>query len=226
MSTLLVLKDINKHYVTPGGNIPVLKNVNLTVMAGETIAIVGPSGSGKSTLLNIIGALDVPSAGSIDFDGKALLQLNDKQQAALRNRRLGFIFQLHHLLPQYTVWENVLLPALAGGTVDESCNRARQLLERVGLNARIHHKPSQLSGGEQQRVAVVRALVNNPQLVLADEPTGSLDQKTADNLVQLLVELNAEQQTTLLMVTHSQHLAQRMQKILTLDNGDLKEASL
>ncbi len=221
---LLELINIAKHYDLPGGlNAPyVLKDVALQIAAGESVAITGPSGSGKSTLLNIIGALDRPTSGRVLLEGRNLSQLNEKELATIRNREIGFIFQLHHLLPQYTVLENVLVPTL----VDKSRSKeaevtARRLLERVGLEDRLFYRPGRLSGGERQRVAVVRALINNPKLLLADEPTGSLDHATADNLAQLLVELNSEEGVTLILVTHSLELAERMERVLELRDGKL-----
>ena len=194
--------------------------------AGDSMAILGPSGSGKSTLLNIIGALDRPTSGQVRIKGKDLSELDDRELAVIRNRELGFIFQLHHLLPQCTVIENVLIPTIPSVSAGESVNlreRAKNLLKRVGLEERIDYFPGQLSGGERQRVAVIRALINQPILLLADEPTGSLDQHTAQNLGHLLVELNREQNTALIVVTHSERLAQEMQKSYQLRNGRLEQ---
>ncbi len=224
---LLELINIAMRYGTPNGAadaLYVLKDVTLQVDSGESVAITGPSGSGKSTLLNIIGALDRPTAGRVLLNGKDLSQLSDDELAAVRNRQIGFVFQLHHLLPQYTVLENVLVPTLADAsrsTGDDAESRAHRLLERVGLKARLSYRPGQLSGGERQRVAVVRALINNPRLLLADEPTGSLDRASADNLAQLLVELNREEGVTLIVVTHSLDLAARMARVLELKDGVL-----
>ncbi len=224
---LLELINIARQYGTPNGTADapyVLKDVTLRVDSGESVAITGPSGSGKSTLLNIIGALDRPTAGRVLLNGKDLSQLNDDELATVRNRQIGFVFQLHHLLPQYTVLENVLVPTLADAsrsTGDDAESRAHRLLERVGLEHRLSYRPGQLSGGERQRVAVVRALINNPRLLLADEPTGSLDRAAADNLAQLLVELNREEGVTLIMVTHSLDLAERMARVLELKDGVL-----
>lgn len=192
-------------------------------MAGESVAIVGPSGSGKSTLLNIIGTLDHPTDGRVLLDGTDLSQLDDKKLAKIRNSQIGFIFQLHHLLPQCTVWENVLVPTLVeSDRCGRSEARAHRLLKRVGLEERLSHRPGQLSGGERQRVAVVRALINNPKLLLADEPTGSLDHSSADNLAQLLVELNREEDVTLIVVTHSLPLTESMDRVLKLRDGEIK----
>lgn len=220
---LLELRDIAKHYDLPDTSY-VLKDVTLQVASGESVAITGPSGSGKSTLLNIIGALDRPTSGSVLLEGRDISQLSDGELARIRNRQIGFIFQLHHLLPQYTVLENVLVPTLASASRssgDDAEARALRLLERVGLVPRLSYRPGMLSGGERQRVAVVRALINNPKLLLADEPTGSLDSAAASNLAQLLVELNREEGVTLILATHSLDLAERMARVLELRNGTL-----
>ena len=202
--SLLELSGIVKSFV--GVEKPVLRGVNLSLGAGEMAAIVGPSGSGKSTLLNIIGTLDTPDRGSITLDGTSLVGLDEKALARVRSQKLGMIFQLHHLLPQCTVLENVLIPTLAEGPLQRQEppeTRAKRLLERVGLADRLKHRPGQLSGGERQRVAVVRALLNEPKLLLADEPTGALDQDSANNLTDLLIELNKEEGVALLVITHS-----------------------
>jgi predicted ABC-type transport system involved in lysophospholipase L1 biosynthesis ATPase subunit len=219
---LLELSGITKQYDASTGAPPVLRGVDLQVEAGESIAIVGPSGCGKSTLLNIIGTLDRPTAGSVRLDGTDLAGLDADELAALRNRSIGFVFQQHHLLPQCNALENVLVPTLAGGA--DRTERARELLARVGLAERMSARPGRLSGGECQRVAVVRALINEPRLLLADEPTGSLDGASADSLADLLGELNAEQSVTLIVVTHSPDLAQRMQRLLELRDGRLGPA--
>ncbi len=223
---LLELDHVRKTYPAPGGGAPVavLGGVSLQLAAGEAIAIVGPSGSGKSTLLNILGALDRPTEGRALFAGRDLGALKENELAAVRNREIGFVFQQHHLLPQCTVWENVLIPTLtAPGELRTSAAlaRAERLLERVGLKARLAHRPAQLSGGECQRVAVVRALVNQPKLLLADEPTGSLDHANAQSLGQLLLELNREEGVALVLVTHSRELAARLPRVLELRDGVL-----
>jgi len=218
----LKVTDVTKRYGGPGGaGEEVLRGVSLCVREGESVAVVGPSGSGKSTLLNIIGALDRPTSGTVTLDGQDLSGVADRELARIRNRRIGFVFQLHHLLPQCTVLENVLIPTVVA---DESLRadapaRARRLLQRVGLADRMSHRPGQLSGGERQRVAVVRALINHPALLLADEPTGSLDRARAAELADLLVELNGADGVTLLVVTHSESLAERMGRVLTLADG-------
>jgi len=229
--TIFELVDVAKRYETggPDGGPEVLRGVNLRVAAGESLAVVGPSGSGKSTLLNLIGGLDRPSGGRVLFEGRDLADLNDADLARFRNRRIGFVFQLHHLLPQCTVLENVLVPTLVGGDgaeKEEALLRAERLLARVGLGDRLTFRPGRLSGGERERVAVARALVNRPALLLADEPTGSLDRRTAENLMALLAELNAEEGVTLVVVTHAETLAARMGRTLELEDGVLvpKEA--
>lgn len=217
MKKRVEVHEISKGY---GPATSVLNGVSLEVGSGESVAIVGESGCGKSTLLNIIGSLDDPDGGRIQVDGKDLSALNEKELAAFRNERIGFIFQLHHLLPQCTVLENVLIPSLIQSGSAEA--RALKLLERVGLSDRINHRPGELSGGERQRVAVVRALINQPVLLLADEPTGALNEAGASELLDLLLELNREEGLTLIMVTHSMPLAQRLDRVLTLSNGMLK----
>jgi lipoprotein-releasing system ATP-binding protein len=224
---ILKLESVGKSYPSAGGELPILSGVSLELSAGESLAIVGPSGSGKSTLLNIVGTLDRPSTGRVVIDGQDVTGLDELALADLRNRKLGFVFQGHHLLPQCSVLENVLVPTLA--SKDRAARaaapaRARQLLERVGLGARLDHRPGQLSGGERQRVAVVRALINQPKLLLADEPTGALDRASAGNLAQLLIELNREQSVTLIVVTHALDLAAKMRQVLTIDSGRLVEA--
>jgi len=223
---LLELDSVSKRYDAPGAaESPwVLKDVSLRVTAGESLAIVGPSGSGKSTLLNIIGTLDRPTSGRVLLDGRDLSAPREAELAALRNREIGFVFQLHHLLPQCTALENVLVPTLVGGTrnaSEDAETRAIGLLKRVGLGERMTYRPGQLSGGERQRAAVVRALINRPKLLLADEPTGALDRASADQLGGLLVELNREQGVTLIVVTHSIELASRMGRVLELRSGGL-----
>jgi len=223
---LVELHGVEKSYPSPAGGpaAPVLLGVDLHVAPGESLAIVGASGSGKSTLLNIIGTLDSPSAGRVRLCGADPAALGERELAALRSREIGFIFQLHHLLPQCTALENVLVPTLAAGRAgrrEAPEARARRLLERVGLGKRLGYRPGQLSGGERQRVAVVRALVNEPRLLLADEPTGSLDRASADDLGELLVDLNREEGAALIVITHSVALAQKMGRVLELRDGRL-----
>jgi lipoprotein-releasing system ATP-binding protein len=222
---LLELKGVSKDY----GDGNVLRDVDLRLDRDEAIAIVGPSGSGKSTLLNIVGTLDRPTSGTVFFDGDDLLRLQADEIASVRNRKIGFVFQLHHLLPQCTILENVLMPTLASaakGRNDEAHARAERLLDRVGLRPRKLQRPGQLSGGERQRAAVVRALINQPKLLLADEPTGSLDRASAENLRDLLVEVNRDQGVALIVVTHSLELADHFGRIYEMRSGSLVEQKL
>ena len=241
--TLLALEGVHKSFPAPAGGAPieVLRGVNLTVRAGESLAVVGPSGCGKSTLLSLMGALDRPTRGRVLLDGRDLGTLGERERAAVRSLRVGFVFQLHHLLPQCTVWENVLVPVLAlprggrsaGGTVPpgeafggEAAEtpelRARRLLERVGLGGRLAHRPAELSGGECLRAAVARALINRPALLLADEPTGSLDEDTAGRMADLLAALNLEEEVSLVVVTHSAAMAGRLARRCRLVRGILE----
>ena len=227
--TLLKLSDVTKRYapVEEAAAPDVLRGVSLSIVAGESLAITGPSGSGKSTLLNIMGTLDAPTSGRVVLDGQDLAGMDETQQARLRNEQIGFVFQLHHLLPQCTAYENVLIPTLVRGhrvRGEDADVRARRLLERVGLDTRLRHRPGELSGGEQLRVAVVRAMINEPRLLLADEPTGSLDAGSAKRLADLLVELNREEAITLIVVTHSVVVAERMQRRFEMRDGLLTAA--
>jgi len=221
-SIVLKLEDVHKQYESADRDpVPVLRGISLIVQRCDSLAIVGPSGSGKSTLLNILGSLDSPTRGSIRLDGEELAHLPEQRLAAIRSQKIGFIFQSHHLLPQCSVLENILVPALAatGRAPASAVERAKQLLERVGLGHRLTHQPAQLSGGECQRVAVVRALINRPSLILADEPTGALDHSTAESLADLLVELNRDEHVTLVVVTHSEELAAKMGTTHQLQDG-------
>jgi lipoprotein-releasing system ATP-binding protein len=225
---MLELINVEKSFPSPAetGSLAVLKDITLKVQKGISLAIVGPSGCGKSTLLNIIGALDRPTAGRVLFDGRDLAKTDDIELAAIRNREIGFVFQLHHLLPQCTVLENVLVPTLAEknrASHKEARQRAVNLLERLGLKDWLLHRPGQLSGGQRQRVAVVRALINQPKLLLADEPTGSLDEHAAQNIAELLVELNQSEKVTLILATHSIRLAENMGRVMELNNGALTD---
>ncbi|MCX7393750.1 MAG: ABC transporter ATP-binding protein [Planctomycetales bacterium] len=222
MPSTLDVRQLQKDYTTADGSLSILRGLDLSMDPGEALAITGPSGSGKSTLLYLIGALDTPSAGTVTLAGQDPFQLNESQQAQFRNRQIGFIFQDHHLLPQCTVLENVIIPTLVG-VQDNAEIRARELLTRVGLAERIGHRPSQLSGGERQRVAVCRALINRPTLLLADEPTGNLDRSTAAVIGSLLLDLNREQKTLLICVTHSLDLAERFPRHGQLKDGKLVE---
>ena len=217
---LLKLDKISKSYSV---NRTILDQLDLEINAGDRIAIVGPSGSGKTTLLNMIGTLDRPDAGKMYFQNQDLSVYTDQQLASFRNEQIGFVFQMHHLLPQLTLLENVLLPTLANKNLrgKASMDHAQHLIARMGLTGVAHQKPSQLSGGECQRTAVARALVNHPGLILADEPTGALDHQSAYNLTDLLVELNKEEGVTLIVVTHSMDVANKMDRIYSLEDGKL-----
>ena len=206
---MLTVADVTKDYPTPTGPLRILENVSFSMTPGESAAIMGPSGSGKSTLLYILGALDRPTSGTVTVGGDDPFTLNANGLAAFRNRRIGFVFQEHALLPQCSVLENVLVPTLVGTPDPEATTRARALLERVGLGSRLGHRPAQLSGGEKQRVAIARALIRQPQLLLCDEPTGNLDATSADAVATLLFELHEAQKTVLVVVTHSDALAAR-----------------
>jgi ABC-type lipoprotein export system ATPase subunit len=226
MEPFLILRGVAKSYqsVVNGPAVSVLHAIDLQMQRGESLAILGPSGSGKSTLLNIIGTLDRPTRGQVFLDGQDLARLDEAQLADVRNRQIGFIFQAHHLLPQCTVLENVLVPTLVlqdAQSRQSAPERARRLLERVGLSTRWHHRPGELSGGERQRVAVVRGLINQPGLLLADEPTGALDRAAAEELARLLVQLNTEERVTLIVVTHALDLAGKMGRRLQLTDGRL-----
>ena len=221
----LVVDSLCKEYPTRGEPLVVLRNVSMELTAGENVAILGPSGCGKSTLLHVIGTLDQPTSGTVTLDGQNPFDLDEAALARFRNAHIGFIFQDHHLLPQLTVLENVLIPALAGGKPDpESVQRARALIDRVGLADRLDHRPAELSGGERQRVGIARSLIRKPKLLLADEPTGNLDQTNAHTVAELLLELQQQEETMLVMVTHSHALASRLQRQLQLDGGELKPA--
>jgi lipoprotein-releasing system ATP-binding protein len=206
---VLIVADLTKDYPTPAGSLRILEGVSFSMAPGEAAAIMGPSGSGKSTLLYILGALDRPTGGQVTLGGENPFTLDGTALAAFRNRRIGFVFQDHALLPQCSVLENVLVPTMVGESDREAPARARALLERVGLGARLDHRPAQLSGGEKQRAAIARALVRQPQLLLCDEPTGNLDAESAESVASLIFELHAAQQTVLLAVTHSEALAAR-----------------
>ena len=219
---ILELAGVTKSYASPEGvETQVLRGIDLTLSKGESLAIAGPSGCGKSTLLNIIGTLDRPSSGRVVLDGRDVSALAETQLAAVRSQVIGFVFQLHHLLPQCSILENVLVPTLVVKEPGDAEARARALLERVGLSHRLSHRPGQLSGGECQRAAVVRALINRPKLLLADEPTGSLDRGSAEALAKLLGELNREEGVALIYVTHAADLAARAGRVLELQDGRL-----
>ncbi|MDD4101126.1 MAG: ABC transporter ATP-binding protein [Kiritimatiellae bacterium] len=222
MGAEVAVENVTRAFAVPGRDpVAVLCGVTMRVNAGESVAVTGPSGSGKTTLLQLIGALDIPDSGSVLVNGRDLGGLDERASSLLRNREIGFVFQAHHLLPQLTALENVLVPAWGGDASAGYAERAGQLLDRVGLAERAHHFPGQLSGGERQRVAVARALVMRPGLLLADEPTGALDHATAGGLIDLLLRLNSEEQTTLIVVTHSADCALRMGRRVELRDGVL-----
>jgi len=217
---LIRVNDVYKHYMRLHAEIEVLRGVQMEIAAGEMVAIVGPSGAGKSTLLHLLGGLDQPSSGTIHYDDRALHQLREEELADFRNRHIGFVFQFHHLLPDFSALENAMMPALIQHrAVHEARRDAQQLLSDVGLGDRLHHRPGELSGGEQQRVAVVRALVNAPDVVLADEPTGNLDQAMGQSLQQLLRRLNKERGHTFIIVTHDREFAAQMDRAISLVDG-------
>jgi lipoprotein-releasing system ATP-binding protein len=220
MSNFFEAKDIYKSYGQGMSRVDVLNGISLAIGEKDTIALVGASGAGKSTLLHIMGALDRPTSGQILFKGKDIFQLNDAMLASFRNRSIGFVFQFHHLLPEFSALENVMMPALIGGMKREEAKElASNLLEDVGIGHRLSHKPGELSGGEQQRVAIARALVLSPPLLLADEPTGNLDTKTGEEVHALLSEIHEKKGITLVIVTHNENLAARMKKIVRLVDG-------
>ncbi len=220
--SIISCRDLKKSYHDGHNVLHVLRGIDLTITRGMRIAIVGPSGSGKSSLLQLLGGLDVPSSGQVLIQGTDWQSLSEHRRCLLRNQQLGFVYQFHHLLPEFTALENVALPGLlANRSSDEALHRAQTILTEVGLGARLEHKPSQLSGGERQRVAIARALVQQPACVFADEPTGNLDQKTAAHIFDAMLDLNQRYQTALVVVTHDLNLAARMDKVLTLNSGQL-----
>jgi len=224
----LEVRDLEKEFVTPRQRLQVLRGITFDLAAGDAVAITGPSGSGKSTLLQILGTLDEPTAGEVRIGDQQPFRFSEPELARFRNQHIGFVFQDHHLLPQYSALENVLIPTLAGDAKHSGSNtreRALELLERVQLSHRKDHRPAELSGGERQRVAVARALINNPGLLLCDEPTGSLDQNTAEAVSDLLLELHGGEPRILVVVTHNLELAERFTRRLVLKSGELEEGS-
>ena len=225
MSPRLIAENLHKGFETgSGGRLEVLRGVSLTVNAGEVVAVIGDSGTGKTTLLHLLGALDQPDQGTVSYDGQDIFQHNDDLLSRWRNHSVGFVFQFHHLLPEFSALENVAMPALIGGeALRKAQQRATILLEQLGLQSRLSHRPSELSGGEQQRVAVARALMNQPALVLADEPSGSLDTKTAGVLHEELLNLSRTHNQAFLIATHNPALSELCDRILVLEDGWLKE---
>ena len=216
--------NLGKTYAEGKLHTPVFDGLDVAIAPGETVAILGVSGAGKSTLLHLLGGLDTPTSGEVYVAGQKMSALSNAARGQLRNKALGFVYQFHHLLPEFTALENVMLPVLLGGAdVDEANSRAKDLLEAVGLGHRLAHKPGELSGGERQRAAVARALVNKPACVLGDEPTGNLDEKTAAGVFALMLELNRAQKTSLVLVTHDRSLARRLDRVMELHEGKLRE---
>ena len=224
-SISLAVRQVQKHFETATRRVEVLRDVSFAMRGGEALTIMGPSGSGKSTLLHLIGTLDAPSAGTIEINNQAPFALPEPELAKFRNQKIGFVFQDHHLLPQFSILENVLVPTWAfKNNYTDAKKHAHELLERVGLSHRLEHRPAELSGGERQRVAIARALINRPSLLLCDEPTGDLDQKTAETVATLLLELHRVEQNILIVVTHSLELAARFNRRFELREGRCVEA--
>jgi lipoprotein-releasing system ATP-binding protein len=219
---MIAVRALSKSFMTDRGRVDVLKDVEFDISAGERIAVVGASGAGKTTLMHLLGGLDRPSSGSVHFAGKDVFRYSAQELDAFRNRSIGFVFQFHQLLPEFTALENVMMPALIGRSpMKEAESRAREILTAVGLGHRLEHKPGQLSGGEQQRVAIARSLVQSPKLLLADEPTGNLDSGTSDEILALLDYLHAERDLTIVVVTHSEKVAGHMDRIIHMVDGCL-----
>jgi len=221
-NTMIEVKDLNKYFVKDGGRIEVIKNLNLTIEEGQSMAILGASGAGKSTLLHVLGTLDHPSSGTVLYHKMDVFSWGERKLAEFRNKKIGFVFQFHHLLPEFSSLENTMMPALiCGQSKKKARSRAEIILNDVGLGDRITHKPGELSGGEQQRVAVARALMMEPEVLLADEPTGNLDTETGEKVGDLLLDFNRTKGITLIVVTHNQSLAQKMSRSIGLKDGKI-----
>ncbi|HRU39563.1 MAG TPA: ABC transporter ATP-binding protein [Candidatus Goldiibacteriota bacterium] len=224
MAAILTARDIRKTFMTGTSQLNVLKNLNLEVSKGELLMLIGPSGSGKSTLLTILGGLSRPSQGRVLFNDTDMYSLGDDRLAALRNRKMGFVFQFHHLLPEFTALENVIIPALmAGVSREEASEKAKKLLISIGLGGRLAHRPSELSGGEQQRVAISRALINDPDIVFADEPTGNLDRQNAEIIHKIILDFNKSFRQTFVIVTHNEHLTSFGNRVVSIEDGNIRE---
>ena len=225
MSKILVTQNIKKVYQSGPQDLNVLKGIDLEINSGEIVVIMGPSGVGKSTLLHLIGGLDRPTSGSVFVDNKNIFEMSENDLAIFRNQAIGFVFQFHHLLPEFTALENVMIPGMMRKGNSKNKDDAINLLVEVGLRERLHHKPTQLSGGERQRVAVARALINKPRLVLADEPTGNLDKQNSESLYQLILTLNKKINQTFVIVTHNELMAKNANCVIELEDGQIKKIS-
>jgi lipoprotein-releasing system ATP-binding protein len=224
MSSILTARDIKKTFITGKNQLNVLKSLNLDVHKGELLMLIGPSGAGKSTLLTILGGLSRPSDGNVLFNNTDLYALSDDKLAGLRNRKMGFVFQFHHLLPEFTALENVMIPGLmAGAKKEEIAGRAKKLLITIGLGSRLTHRPSELSGGEQQRVAIARALINEPDIIFADEPTGNLDRQNAEIIHKIILDFNKSFEQTFVIVTHNEHLTSFGNRVVLIEDGNIKD---
>lgn len=224
MTELLLTRNLHKSYSLDGQELHILRGINITIQQGEMISVMGASGVGKSTLLNILGTLDRPTTGEVIFNGMNICEKSDMELASFRNSKIGFIFQFHHLLPEFTAFENVMMPAIIHKKDRrKAMQTAEELLAKVGLHDRIHHRPGELSGGEQQRVAIARALINTPEIILADEPTGNLDTHTGEDVFDLLRKINQESNTTFVLVTHNEKLANQTNRILKMVDGQIDE---
>lgn len=221
-NVVIQCQELAKTYHDGDLLVKVFEDINLSILQGETVAIIGPSGAGKSTLLQLMGSLDTPTKGLVTINGKKINVLSEAEKCQLRNQHLGFIYQFHHLLPEFSALENVCMPLwIAGFSKSEAHKNAKWIMEQVGLSDRLHHRVTELSGGQRQRVAIARAIVHKPKCVLADEPTGNLDQHTADHIFELLMQLNKEHQTSFVIVTHNENLAKRCGRVLKLENGEI-----